>query len=408
MKNIVLAVAVTLFCLRSAEAGGGLVFFSPKGASYVTAVQYESFSSPSSNLAYITVKGGKRMQIPTDSLVGQIPFPEASGVTSADAESAISQTEMLTARYPQHAKLLQSVGELWKRSLEASKKAQAMPTPAAVASGTPETGPKITMAGPKSEIPILRTKSGQTLKNVTITQFENDKAAVTHSTGMGRIPISDFADLSALPADVQAAVAKVLSAMDAKRKADELRLATEKLEQDRQLEANQKAEASRIAAERLEQERVAEAGRQAEADWIAGIDSQINKLKSSYPEYETELALLKERLTISFRVVRLLDPEKFPIFHRFTGNYYEINLNGKMAILAASFTKFESKGSATLSAVESGDVEVTTNDGFAKTVKIYEESDPGDIKDLKSLRSIEKQIKALEAQKKSKTPPLSP
>jgi len=103
-----------VFCVcvgsQSAEAAGGVLLFSVKGTAYVNAVQYETFSSPSAHLSYVTVKGGKRMQIQADGIVGQIPFPEPSGVVSAaDVEGIISQTEMFSAQYPQYAQLLKSV-----------------------------------------------------------------------------------------------------------------------------------------------------------------------------------------------------------------------------------------------------------------------------------------------------------
>jgi len=327
MKCLSIFLLVAFLHLHSAEAGGGLVLFSAKGASYVTAVQYESFSSPSSNLAYITVKGGKRMQIPTDSLVGQVLFPAASGVTAADAESAISQTEMLAARYPQHAKLLQSVGELWKRSLEASKKAQAMPV--AVASGTPDIGPKIIMPGSKSEIPILRTKSGQTFKNVTITQFENDKAAVTHSTGMGRIPISDFSDLSNIPPDAKAAIEKAQAAVAARQKAEADRIAREKQEEERLVEVARKAEADRVAKEKQEEDRLAEVRRIAEVDRIA-------KEKQEQKEAEEMSAHADEVL---FRTVLDLQGDLKKIADWIKASVEADNILQQGGILAPRFSK---------------------------------------------------------------------
>jgi len=62
------------------------------------------------------------MQIQSSGIIANIPFPVASTLVAfEDAEAMIAQTEMLAAKYPQYAKLLQSVGTLWKRSLEASK-----------------------------------------------------------------------------------------------------------------------------------------------------------------------------------------------------------------------------------------------------------------------------------------------
>lgn len=124
MKHLIAALFLSAFCLlsASAEAAGGLLLYTVGGSPYVTAVQYETFTSPSAHLSYVTVKGGGRTQIQSAGIIGNIPFPAASTlVVAEDAEAMIAQTDMFAARYPQYAQLLQSVGNLWKRSLEASK-----------------------------------------------------------------------------------------------------------------------------------------------------------------------------------------------------------------------------------------------------------------------------------------------
>jgi len=231
MKQFIAVLILIFTCLRVVDAGG-LVLYTTRGSSYVSAVQYETFSSPSAHLSYVTVKGGNRMQIQTAGIVAHIPFPDSSvTVASEDAEAAISQAEIYAARYPQYAKLLQSVGELWKRKLEAIKLAQAQPTPSA--SVSQNTGSKTSLEGATSEIPVVRTRSGQTLKNVRITRFEDDKAVITHDGGIGRLLISDIAGTSAFPEDVKAAIEKAQAAMVAVNKAEADRVAAEKRENER-------------------------------------------------------------------------------------------------------------------------------------------------------------------------------
>ena len=122
MKHLIATLLLSVFWLLSAEAGGGLLLYTAGGSSYVNAVQYETYSAPSAHLSNVTVKGGGQMQIQSSGIIANIPFPVASTLVAfEDAEAMIAQTEMLAAKYPQYAKLLQSVGTLWKRSLEASK-----------------------------------------------------------------------------------------------------------------------------------------------------------------------------------------------------------------------------------------------------------------------------------------------
>jgi len=106
---------------RSAHAAHGLLLYTANGSPYVNAVQYETFTSPSAHLNYVTVKGGQNVQIQTSGIIANIPYPDTSTlVTPADAEEVLAQTKLFAERYPQYAKLLQSVGDLWKRRQEAS------------------------------------------------------------------------------------------------------------------------------------------------------------------------------------------------------------------------------------------------------------------------------------------------
>jgi len=277
-RNLTLAAfacLTLLFCLcvgsHSAQAAGGLLLFTANGSPYVTAVQYETFTSPSAHLSYATVKG-QRVQIQSAGIVANIPFPDPNGIVDQDdADRMVGMTEMFAARYPQYAQLLKGVGKLWKRSLEKSKVAQSQPTQGAPPTPTPDTGPKLVAEGVRSEIPVVRTKSGQNLKHVKITRFEDDKAFISHEEGFCSLLISDISNLPAFPSDAKAAIEKVQVAVDAKRKAEADRIAAEKKEMERiakeeedkrlaQIEQERKAkevEEQRLAAEKQEKERVA-------------------------------------------------------------------------------------------------------------------------------------------------------
>ena len=225
-RCFVLLFVTLALAARSAEAAG-IILFTANGSPYVTAVQYETFSSPTAHISYITVKGGSRTQIQSAGIIGQIPFPDAgANVSAEDAEAMISQADAYAARYPQYAKLMQGVGDLWKRKLEASKAAQSRLAPASSAPQASSATQKVVSEGPKSEIPMLKTKSGEALKNVRITRFEDDKACYTSDGTIGRLLLADIANVSALPADVKAAIEKAQSAVDAKRKAEKERTAS--------------------------------------------------------------------------------------------------------------------------------------------------------------------------------------
>ena len=212
--------------LQSAVVADGLLLFSTPGSSYVNAVQYETFTSTSAHLSYVTIKGGKHVQIKSAGIIAHIPFPDtASNVFSKDAEAMITRSEIYAAQYPKYAKLLQGVGDLWRRHLEESKVAQSRPTPSPLVFQTTNNEPATISEGVDSKISVIKTKSGQTLKNVRIFRFEDDKAVISHDGGMGRLLISDIADISTLPVDAQSAIEKAREAADAARKAEKDRLA---------------------------------------------------------------------------------------------------------------------------------------------------------------------------------------
>ncbi|TSA32664.1 MAG: hypothetical protein D4R65_09080 [Verrucomicrobiaceae bacterium] len=255
-KNTASAIILLIFAdlsFQSAHAAPGLLLYTAGGSPYVNAVQYETFSSPSAHLSYVTVKGGQKMQVKSDGIIGNIPYPSSGAqVDQEEASGWIAQTEMFAGRYPQYAKLLQGVGGLWKRAMEDSKASAAQPASMpVVASSSPATGENLVSEGAKSEIPVLLTKSGKTLKNAKITRFEDGKAVMTYSDGMCRIALSDFGDLTGLPPDVKLAIEKANAAVEAQKLAEAERIAKEKQEKDRLDQIEQ--EKKRISAEAEEQ-----------------------------------------------------------------------------------------------------------------------------------------------------------
>ena len=229
---------------QAAQAAAGLLLYTANGASYVNAVQYETFTSPSSHLSYVTVKGGQRMQVKSDGIIANIPYPSSGAqVDQEEASGWIVQTDMFAGRYPQYATLLKGIGELWKRKLETIKVAQVS---APVTSTGSSAQPKSTdVPSPLSEIAVLQTKSGQTFKKVTITRFDGDKAIINYADGIGRVSLSDFGDLSALPQDVKLAIEKATAVVnESKNKAEAERIAGE----ERERLANEKREQERLAS----------------------------------------------------------------------------------------------------------------------------------------------------------------
>jgi len=242
------------------------LLFTANGSPYINAVVYETFSSPSAHLSYITVKGGGRTQVQSQGIITNIPFPTGSNVSPDDAASIISQTEAYAARYPQYAQLLNGVGELWKRKLDASKaeaakleqsRAAAVPT-AATAS---QPGQSFVATGLETVIPLIRTKTGQQFKNARITRFENDQASVSHADGVTKVSLADISNLPDFPPDVRGAVEKVQTDYQTYKKAEEERIAESKKEQERLARVEQErllkeAQETKLVNEKREKERL--------------------------------------------------------------------------------------------------------------------------------------------------------
>ena len=256
----------SFFGLGSVHAAGGLLLFTANGSPYVNAVVYETISSPSSHLSYITVKGGSRTQVQSQGIITNIPFPAGSNVSPDDAASIIAQTEAYATRYPQHAKLLQGVGELWRRSAEAAKLEQSR-APAVSPAATPsQSGKSFVAPGLETVIPLIRTKTGQQFKNARVTRFENDQASVSHSEGVTKVLLADISNLPAFPPDVRAAVEKVQADFQTYKKAEEERIAETNKEQERLAKIEQERLAKEAA--KNEQERLAKIEEKKKSDEI--------------------------------------------------------------------------------------------------------------------------------------------
>lgn len=98
------------------------------GSTYVNAIQYERITSPSAHLAYVTVKGGERMQIPPAGIIADIPFPvESKFYDASEIDFYISQCEIFGKKLPQNAATIQMMADLWKRQLAIEQKRQSAP-----------------------------------------------------------------------------------------------------------------------------------------------------------------------------------------------------------------------------------------------------------------------------------------
>lgn len=269
-KSATLAIFFVVFSLQPAKSAGGVLLYTRDGSSYVAAIEYDTFvASPAAHAAYATVNG-KRVQIQSSNIIVHIPFPDTSGNASQkDAENFIGMTEVFTTRYPQYARILKGAGEQWRRRA-------AQPPPTAVVIQPPNFQDTLISEGLESRIPVIRTKTGQIFKNVKITRFEDDKASISHDGGIGRITITDIADISSLPPDVRGAVEKVQMAFEAKKKAEADRIAAE---ERRIAEEKRVAEKRRIAEEKrvAEKRRIAEEQRIAEDESVASASSVEGK-----------------------------------------------------------------------------------------------------------------------------------
>ena len=306
ITSLILLLCLLVVGLRSAHAASGLLLYTRDSASYVTAVQYEVCTSGTAHLTSVKVKGAKEAtQVRSDGIIANIPYPTLfSPATQGDASKWIGMTEVLAARYPQHARILQSVGDLWRKSLEASQAAQVPER----ASPVPSTAPPKSngIQAPKSEIAVLHTKSGQTFKKVKITRFDEGKVVFNHADGMARVALTDIGDMSSMPADARQVIEKAkVAAEEVKMQAEAERIL--QLERERVV---QQAEADRLAKEKLEQERLAKLQQESQnaknkrmQDDIATIEKHLhdNRTASGNTDHVSPQGVRGDTASIGYR-----------------------------------------------------------------------------------------------------------
>jgi len=132
---------IFLFVALTGEGlAGGILFYTSPGASYVSAVQYETISTPTAHLVFVTVKGGNRMQIAASGVVSDIPLPDAARTYKlSEIETAIAQCEMITAQYPKYAASMQQVADMWRSRSKAAAQNRPAPGPASPPTSTATT-----------------------------------------------------------------------------------------------------------------------------------------------------------------------------------------------------------------------------------------------------------------------------
>ena len=207
----VTGVGVILFALLASPTSavaGGLILYSTKGTSYVTAVQYQAFSAPTAHITFISVRGGQRMQIAADQIVVRIPFPDAStSSTNADVAAITTKAQMFASMYPQYASQFKQAVDIWEKWQKDKP-----PTGSAQTLAQAVQHPLVTSEGARAEISVIRTKGGQELKHSHITSMEDDKVVVTYDGGFCRIPISNISNISEFPGDIRDRITKHLAA----------------------------------------------------------------------------------------------------------------------------------------------------------------------------------------------------
>lgn len=119
------SVIVLLFILKGSAFAGGIIFYTTNGASYINAVQYETYSAPSTHLSYITVKGGKKIQIQSSGIIANVPFPTTGSEYSLeDIQLNIDQANSMALQQPKYAEVMKKVSQLWSAQIPAAEALQ--------------------------------------------------------------------------------------------------------------------------------------------------------------------------------------------------------------------------------------------------------------------------------------------
>jgi len=88
------------------------------GASYVNIAYYVQIKNPGAHIQNLSLKDGRVLQVRTDGVIADIPFPGSTPPQTIDTITPIiAQTELLSSRYPQYSSVLASVGNAWKKIL---------------------------------------------------------------------------------------------------------------------------------------------------------------------------------------------------------------------------------------------------------------------------------------------------
>ncbi len=88
------------------------------GSSYVNIAYYLQIRSPGAHIQNLTLKDGRVLQVRTDSVIADIPYPGSTTPQKLDnIPSLIAQIEVLNTRYPQYSNVLTSVSNAWEKVL---------------------------------------------------------------------------------------------------------------------------------------------------------------------------------------------------------------------------------------------------------------------------------------------------
>jgi hypothetical protein len=340
MKKTVAAFTIAIISAAQSFAGG-IIFYTSGGSPYINVVQYETYSAPSAHLSYITVKGGQRTQIQSAGIIPNIPLPTTGADYSLeDIQVNIAQADAMGSRQPKYAQAMQKVSQLWNDQIPAAE--------------AREKQRKIEEAASKK-------KADAVGKNFQPKQSEGNSNQNT--------PHPDSQTVS--------------------RSGNRSDLVTEEVIVARKSRDDKIKNETEIEIQKLKNEK-------------GNLIAQFMDPNST--EYKTKLDNLRELAgdIFSFNVIQKLSLDKFPVINKLDGDLFEINLNGDSAILATKYTRFNSSGVGELYMKPWKTVEITTDKGFQKTVRVYNESSPEMVKTMMDFEKHGNAILAIEAQPKKR------
>lgn len=250
---LAIEICSTICCAE--KQGKGYLFYKEESfypdskASVTEVVAYESFLK----ISRAKTKSGAVLQVTTEQNPEFLPDPNGSGAP----DDVGQQIKELIVRYPQHRILLEK--------LLAVCKSKIVVNPAVGSASTKQPEYKVVML------------DGTETSNANISRITDEGFSITSASGIQSIKygVIDL-DLSNLPPEAMAAIAKVKA-----------------------VEAKRKAEADRVASEKKEQERIAKE---------AAADTQSsNSVNQSFPSPSTDTALERKLKTLIFPKVDFRD-----------------------------------------------------------------------------------------------------